>query len=82
MTGRATLSAVTAPCARRSGSAARRSRADQYEIKADADHRDIYGTRRYAVAKPGTPFYQRMASWPKAFVDAMKDICARHFPAG
>jgi hypothetical protein len=54
--------------------------ADQYEIHADADHREIYGTRRYAVAKPGSQFYLRMAAWPKAIVEAMKDICARHFP--
>ncbi len=53
---------------------------DQYEIKADDDHREIYGTRRYAVAHPGSQFYLRMASWPKAIVEAMKDICARHFP--
>lgn len=53
---------------------------DQYEVKADGSHREIYGTRRYAVAKPGTPFYLRMASWPKAIVEAMKDVCARHFP--
>ena len=32
------------------------------------------------MAKPGTQFYLRMASWPKAIVEAMKDICARHFP--
>ena len=53
---------------------------DQYEINADDDHREIYGTRRYAVASPGSQFYLRMASWPKAIVEAMKDICARHFP--
>ena len=54
--------------------------ADQYEVKRDDSHREIYGTRRYAVAKPGSLFHLRMASWPKAFVDAMRDICARHFP--
>lgn len=53
---------------------------DQYEVKADTSHREIYGTRRYAVAKPGSTFHRRMASWPKAIVEAMKDICARHFP--
>jgi hypothetical protein len=53
---------------------------DQYDIKADDDHREIYGTRRYAVALPGSQFYLRMASWPKAIVEAMKDICTRHFP--
>jgi hypothetical protein len=54
--------------------------ADQYEIKGDAANRDIYGTRRYAVARPDTMFYRRMACWPKAIVDGMKNICARHFP--
>lgn len=53
---------------------------DQYTVEADASHRAIYGTRRYAVAKPGTLFHLRMAAWPKAIVEAMKDICARHFP--
>jgi len=53
---------------------------DQYEVKADESHRDIYGTRRYAVAKPDTTFYLRMAAWPRAIVEAMQDICARHFP--
>jgi hypothetical protein len=43
-------------------------------------NREIYGTRTYAAAKPDTPFYYRMAAWPKAFVEAMLDICARHFP--
>src|SRR3954452_3176338 len=38
--------------------------ADQYEIHADADHREISGTRRYAVAKPGAQFYLRTAAWP------------------
>ena len=53
---------------------------DEYEVKADASHREIYGSRSYAVAKPGTRFHLRMAAWPKAFVEAMKDICRRHFP--
>lgn len=53
---------------------------DQYEVRADDSNREIYGTRRYAVARPGTLFHLRMASWPKAIVEAMKDICARHFP--
>lgn len=53
---------------------------DQYEVISDDYNRDIYGTRSYAVAKSGTPFYERMAAFPKAFVDAMMDICRRHFP--
>jgi len=54
--------------------------ADQYHLETDASHREIYGSRSYAVAKPGSIFYNRMAAFPKAFIDAMKDICARHFP--
>ncbi len=53
---------------------------DQYEVEANAENREIYGTRRYAVAKPDSIFHARMAAWPKAIVEAMKDICARHFP--
>ena len=53
---------------------------DQYDVKVDDSHRAIYGSRSYAVAKPGTIFYERMAAFPKAFVDAMEEICARHFP--
>ena len=53
---------------------------DQYDVVQDSSHREIYGTRSYAVAKPGSLFYYRMAAWPKAFVDAMLAICERHFP--
>ena len=53
---------------------------DQYDVKIDVSHREIYGSRGYAVAKPGSTFYHRMAAFPKAFVDSMIDICARHFP--
>ncbi len=53
---------------------------DQYDVKTDDSHRAIYGSRSYGVAKPGTLFYERMAAFPKAFVDAMLDICGRHFP--
>jgi hypothetical protein len=54
--------------------------ADDYEVKIDASNRDIYGSRSYAVAKPGTRFYLRMAAWPTAIVEAMKEICRKHFP--
>lgn len=54
--------------------------ADQYDVELDVSHRAIYGSRRYAVARPDTLFHYRMAAWPKAIVEAMKDICARHFP--
>ncbi len=54
--------------------------AEEYEVKTDSSHRDIYGSRPYAVAKPDTNFYFRMAAWPTATVAAMKYICRRHFP--
>jgi len=41
-----------------------------------------YGTRTNARAKPGTRFFDRMASWPAAFEEGMKTACARHFPPG
>jgi hypothetical protein len=53
---------------------------DQYDVVQDSSHREIYGSRSYAAARPGSLFFYRMAAWPKAFVDAMLDICARHFP--
>ena len=56
--------------------------ADEYDVKVDASNRDIYGSRSYAVAKPGTRFHLRMAAWPTAIVEAMKEICSQAFPAG
>ncbi len=53
---------------------------DDYDIIEEASYRDIYGTRTFARAKPGTIFYYRMAAWPLAFEAAMKDLCRRHFP--
>jgi len=53
---------------------------DQYDVHTDRSHREIYGSRSYAVARPGSLFHLRMAAWPKAILDAMKDICRRHFP--
>ncbi len=53
---------------------------DQYEVKIDDSNRDIYGSRPYAVAKPGSIFHVRMGAWPKAIVESIMDICARHFP--
>jgi hypothetical protein len=54
---------------------------DEYEVVRDPSMRDRYGTRIVARARPGTTFYDRMAAWPLAFEAAMKDICARYFPA-
>ncbi len=53
---------------------------DQYEIVREASFRHIYGTRTFARALPGTVFHERMAAWPLAFEEAMKDLCRRHFP--
>ena len=53
---------------------------DQYELVRDASKRMKYGVRTHARAKPGTRFYDRMASWPVAFEEGMKEACRRQFP--
>ncbi len=55
---------------------------DQYEVVEDKGKRPRYGTRRLAKAKPGTPFYYRMAAWPLAFEEGGKEAMKRHFPEG
>jgi hypothetical protein len=55
---------------------------DQYEVVRDTSMRLRYGTRTVARAKPGTRFYDRMAAWPVAFEEGMKDAMRRHFPVG
>ena len=55
---------------------------DQYELVRDASKRMKYGVRTHARAKPGTRFYDRMASWPVAFEEGMKEACRRQFPGG
>jgi hypothetical protein len=55
---------------------------DQYEVVRDTSMRLRYGTRTVARAKPGTRFYDRMAAWPLAFEEGMKDAMRRHFPVG
>jgi hypothetical protein len=54
--------------------------AHQYEVIRDTSMRMRYGTRTVARAKPGTMFYDRMAGWPVAFEEGMKDAMRRHFP--
>jgi hypothetical protein len=54
--------------------------AEQYEVMRDTSMRLRYGTRTLARAKPGTRFYDRMAAWPVAFEEGMKDAMRRHFP--
>ena len=56
--------------------------ADQYDLVRDTTKRLRYGTRTVARAKPGTRFYDRMAGWPIAFEDALKEACRRNFPPG
>jgi len=53
---------------------------DQYEVVRDTTMRMRYGTRTVARAKPGSIFYDRMAAWPVAFEEGMKDAMRRHFP--
>ena len=53
---------------------------DQYELIEDTALRARYGTRLLARARPGTKFYDRMASWPAAFEDAMKHFCRELLP--
>jgi hypothetical protein len=53
---------------------------DQYELVRDPGKRMKYGTRTSARAKLGSRFYDRMASWPAAFEEGMKEACRRHFP--
>lgn len=53
---------------------------DQYEVVRDDRMRHRYGIRTVARAKPGTNFWNRMAAWPVAFEDGMKDAMRRHFP--
>lgn len=54
--------------------------ADEYDVVQDTSMRDRYGTRTLARAKPGTNFYYRMAGWPAAFEEGMKEANRRHFP--
>ena len=53
---------------------------DQYEIVQDISRRETYGTVISLAAKEGTEFYHRMAAWPVAFEEALKETARRHFP--
>ena len=55
---------------------------DQYDVVYDDSKKLRYGSRLLARAKQGSIFYDRMAGWPIAFVDGMKEAMRRHFPAG
>ena len=53
---------------------------DQYDVVKDTSKQLRYATRTLARAKPGTTFWNRMAGWPAAFEEGMKDAMRRHFP--
>jgi len=51
---------------------------DQMDVVHDTSLRARYGTRINARARPGSVFYDRMAAWPVAFEEGMKEACRRH----
>jgi hypothetical protein len=53
---------------------------DQYTLVHDRSKRENYGTLISLAAKEGSEFYQRMAAWPAAFEQAIKETARRHFP--
>ena len=53
---------------------------DQYVVARDEARRSSYGSVISLVAREGTEFYHRMAAWPIAFEDALRESCAREFP--
>ncbi len=55
---------------------------DQYTMVQDRSKRREYGTLVSLSAKEGSQFYDRMAAWPVAFEEAIKETARRHFPEG
>ncbi|HEY7165698.1 MAG TPA: hypothetical protein VIB79_14125 [Candidatus Binatia bacterium] len=53
---------------------------DQYTVVKDQSKREHYGTVISLAAKAGTEFYDRMAAWPVAFEQAIKETARREFP--
>ena len=53
---------------------------DQYDLVRDTSKRNRFGTIISLAARGGTEFYHRMAAWPVAFDEAMKETCRRHLP--
>ena len=53
---------------------------DQYSIVHDQSKRQDYGTLVSLAAKEGTEFFHRMAAWPVAFEEAIKETARRQFP--
>jgi hypothetical protein len=55
---------------------------DQYTVVQDISKRQNYGTIVSLSAKPGTEFFYRMAAWPVAFEEAIKETARRQFADG
>lgn len=55
---------------------------DQYTVVHDTSKRENDGTLVSLAAKEGTEFYHRMAAWPVAFEQAVKEAARRQFPDG
>ena len=55
---------------------------DQYTVVKDTSKRENYGTLVSLAAKEGTEFYHRMAAWPVAFEQAVRESARRQFPDG
>jgi hypothetical protein len=53
---------------------------DQYMLVQDTSKREDYGTLISLSAKEGTEFFYRMAAWPAAFEEAVKETARRQFP--
>jgi hypothetical protein len=53
---------------------------DQYTVVRDISKRKEYGTLISLAAKEGSEFYHRMAAWPVAFEEAVKETAHRQFP--
>ena len=53
---------------------------DQYTVVQDTSKREDYGTLISLSANEGSEFYYRMAAWPVAFEEAIKETARRQFP--
>ena len=53
---------------------------DQYTIVQDTSKREDYGTLVSLSAKEGSEFFYRMAAWPVAFEEAVRETAGRQFP--
>jgi hypothetical protein len=55
---------------------------DHYTLVQDISKRQNYGTIISLSAKPDTEFFYRMAAWPVAFEEAIKETARRQFADG